>query len=181
MVKYDSPALDTPILWPVRRGANRISCQPLQKELQLRKTVQNVACSKCVARCHTEDNPDWDWIAGMKKTWHVETVNDSKYHLDQRGLLQIRHIAEADNGTRYRRTVEPSDGRSPDSVFIILLFDPEEDIPNTTKAAATSDGSTAPSVIPTKKTTATRKETTAPSVVPTEKTTATSTKTTAMF
>ncbi|KAL9964311.1 hypothetical protein ACROYT_G027935 [Oculina patagonica] len=59
--------------------------------------------------------------------WHVQTANDSKYHLDKRGILQIRDMAEADNGTTYRCTVQPCLGCYTESVFIILLFDPEED------------------------------------------------------
>lgn len=125
----DSPPLGsctlTPILWPVRRGPNRISCLPLQKALELKNPIQKVRWYKCDARCQT-DNPDWIWVAGIDSTWNVQTANDSKYHLDQKGLLQIRDMTETDNGTTYRCTVQPCPGCDPESVFIILLFEPEE-------------------------------------------------------
>ena len=49
-----------------------------------------------------------------------------RYNLDQKGLLRIRDVTETDNGTRYKCTVRPCVGCDPDSIFIILLFDPEE-------------------------------------------------------
>ncbi len=125
----DSPPLvscpSTTILWPVKRGANRISCQPLQKALQLKKPVQKVRWYKCSARCQA-NNANWTWVGGINSLWHVQTANDTKYHLDERGILQIRDMAEADNGTTYRCSVQPCLGCFTKSVFILLLLDPEE-------------------------------------------------------
>lgn len=116
----------TPILWPVRRGVNAISCPPLQKALQLEPTIHLVAWYKCVARFQTAvDCPAWSWVAGFNGTWHVQVLNDSKHNLDQRGILQVRDVTEADNGTMYRCSVRIRScfGCDPESIYINLLFD----------------------------------------------------------
>lgn len=125
----DSPPLasgtSTPILWPVRRGANHISCQPLQKQTY-KNRIQSVRWKKCDSRCESEDNLYWKWVAGINSTWNVKTANNSKFQLDQRGILTIRDVTEDDNGTTYRCTVLPCSGCDPESVFIILLYYPEK-------------------------------------------------------
>ena len=112
-----------PVLWPVTRGTNWISCAPLQKALLQAETFQNIAWFKCVARCQTDD-PQWIWKAGMDNEWKTQKINGSKYELDTRGLLQITNVTDTDNNTEYRCTLQTDHGQ--ESFHIILILMPEE-------------------------------------------------------
>ena len=98
--------------------------------MKVKHTIQQMAWYKCAAigRFQTDDCLDGQWVAGINSTWHVDIENysKSKYSLDQQGLLQIKDVTKAENGTMYRCAVQTCKACSPESIHIILLFYPEE-------------------------------------------------------
>ena len=125
LIESQQSVSTVPILWPVKRGRNWISCPPLQKALYLYKVFRSVGWLKCLANCQTDD-AEWGYIGGMDDQWNVELNNGSdNYNLVQRGLglLEIAEVTEADNGTEYRCTVVSKDR---ESVHIVLLVQPDE-------------------------------------------------------
>jgi len=116
------------MLWPVsHQGTHGISCFPFQQMQFLNKPFHSLTWLKYERQ--TSDGPfDWTKIAWMTSQWRTQN-KESGFHLDLRGILYMKNVTEADNGTQLRCDVLTwaKGSINVESNHIMLLFEPQEE------------------------------------------------------